>query len=102
MQEAPEAVEVGMERGGGAATVSVRFALEVMEDVYEKDSFQAQISAFFAGFDGNVAENDRNACNFESDLITYGRKETCGYYQGVYVGNPGSQEKTKLYQDKDI
>ena len=29
-----EAVEVGMEMGGGPATVSARFALEVMEDVY--------------------------------------------------------------------
>ena len=31
-----EAVEVGIEMGGGPATVSARFALEVMEDVYEK------------------------------------------------------------------
>lgn len=29
-----EAVEVGMEMGGGPATVSARFALEVMEDVF--------------------------------------------------------------------
>lgn len=31
-----EAVEVGMEMGGGPATVSSRFALDVMEDVFKK------------------------------------------------------------------
>jgi AhpD family alkylhydroperoxidase len=36
MQEVLEAVEVGMEMGGGPATVSARFALEVMESVYSK------------------------------------------------------------------
>ena len=35
-QEVLEAIEVGMEMGGGPATVSARFALEVMEDVYNK------------------------------------------------------------------
>ncbi|MHC4620043.1 MAG: carboxymuconolactone decarboxylase family protein [Planctomycetota bacterium] len=35
-QEVLEAVEVGMEMGGGPATVSARLALEVMEDVYGK------------------------------------------------------------------
>jgi AhpD family alkylhydroperoxidase len=34
MQEVLEAVEVGMEMGGGPATVSARFALEVMEGVW--------------------------------------------------------------------
>jgi AhpD family alkylhydroperoxidase len=34
MREVLEAVEVGIEMGGGPATVSARFALEVMEDVY--------------------------------------------------------------------
>ena len=34
MQEALEAVEVGIEMGGGPATVSACFALEVMESVY--------------------------------------------------------------------
>jgi AhpD family alkylhydroperoxidase len=29
-----EAIEVGIEMGGGPATVSARFALEVMEDVF--------------------------------------------------------------------
>ena len=29
-----EAVEVGIEMGGGPATVSARFALEVMDDVF--------------------------------------------------------------------
>src|SRR5512136_1903900 len=33
-REVLEAVEVGMEMGGGPATVSARFALEVMESVY--------------------------------------------------------------------
>ena len=33
MHEVLEAVEVGIEMGGGPATVSARFALEVMEDV---------------------------------------------------------------------
>ena len=32
--EVLEALEVGMEMGGGRATVSARFALEVMEDVF--------------------------------------------------------------------
>ena len=32
-QEVLEAIEVGIEMGGGPATVSARFALEVMEDV---------------------------------------------------------------------
>jgi AhpD family alkylhydroperoxidase len=37
MREVLEAVEVGIEMGGGPATVSARFALEVMEDVYRRD-----------------------------------------------------------------
>ena len=32
--EVLEALEVGMEMGGGRATVSARFALDVMEDVF--------------------------------------------------------------------
>ncbi len=36
MQEVLEAVEVGMEMGGGPATVSARFALEVMEKVFQE------------------------------------------------------------------
>jgi AhpD family alkylhydroperoxidase len=35
-QEVLEAVEVGIEMGGGPATVSARFALEVMETIYVK------------------------------------------------------------------
>lgn len=35
MQEVLEAVEVGIEMGGGPATVSARFALEVMECIFE-------------------------------------------------------------------
>jgi AhpD family alkylhydroperoxidase len=35
-QEVLEAVEVGMEMGGGPATVSARFALEVMDAVFGK------------------------------------------------------------------
>ena len=34
-EEVLEAVEVGMEMGGGPATVSARFALEVMESTFE-------------------------------------------------------------------
>jgi AhpD family alkylhydroperoxidase len=33
-REVLEAVEVGMEMGGGPATVSARFALEVMDEVF--------------------------------------------------------------------
>jgi AhpD family alkylhydroperoxidase len=33
-QEVLEAIEVGIEMGGGPATVSARFALEVMDEVY--------------------------------------------------------------------
>jgi AhpD family alkylhydroperoxidase len=36
MREVLEAVEVGIEMGGGPATVSARFALQVMEAVYKK------------------------------------------------------------------
>ena len=36
MQEVLEAVEVGIEMGGGPATVSARFALEVMEKVFKQ------------------------------------------------------------------
>ncbi|GFK93255.1 hypothetical protein NNJEOMEG_01086 [Fundidesulfovibrio magnetotacticus] len=36
-----EAVEVGMEMGGGPATVSARFALEVMEDVFGREALAA-------------------------------------------------------------
>jgi len=36
MQEVLEAVEVGIEMGGGPVTVSARFALEVMEDVFKQ------------------------------------------------------------------
>lgn len=35
-----EAVEVGIEMGGGPATVSARFALEVMEDVFGADALR--------------------------------------------------------------
>ncbi len=35
-----EAVEVGMEMGGGPATVSARFALDVMADVYGEEAFR--------------------------------------------------------------
>ena len=34
-QEVLEAVEVGMEMGGGPATVSARFALEVMDQLFK-------------------------------------------------------------------
>ena len=35
LEEVLEAVEVGIEMGGGPATVSARFALEVMDAVFE-------------------------------------------------------------------
>jgi AhpD family alkylhydroperoxidase len=35
-KEVLEAIEVGIEMGGGPATVSSRFALEVMENVFDK------------------------------------------------------------------
>lgn len=35
-KEVLEAVEVGMEMGGGPATVSARSALDVMEDIFGK------------------------------------------------------------------
>ncbi len=37
-EEVLEAVEVGIEMGGGPATVSARFALSVMEDVFGKEA----------------------------------------------------------------
>lgn len=36
MREVLEAIEVGIEMGGGPATVSARFALEVMETVFKE------------------------------------------------------------------
>ena len=36
-EEVLEAVEVGIEMGGGPATVSTRFALQVMDAVYKRD-----------------------------------------------------------------
>jgi AhpD family alkylhydroperoxidase len=36
MAEVLEAIEVGMEMGGGPATVSARFALEVMDIVFKE------------------------------------------------------------------
>ena len=36
MKEVLEAIEVGIELGGGRATVSARFALEVMDTIFEK------------------------------------------------------------------
>ena len=39
LREVLEAVEVGIEMGGGPATVSARFALQVMADVYEEFKF---------------------------------------------------------------
>ena len=36
-KEVLEAVEVGIEMGGGPATVSARFALEVMGDVFQQN-----------------------------------------------------------------
>ncbi len=36
-REVLEAVEVGIEMGGGPATVSARFALDVMEDVFGEE-----------------------------------------------------------------
>jgi AhpD family alkylhydroperoxidase len=41
-REVLEAVEVGIEMGGGRATVSARFALEVMEAVYKKPEARSQ------------------------------------------------------------
>ena len=41
-QEILEAVEVGIEMGAGRITVSARFALEVMEDVYGKEGARGQ------------------------------------------------------------
>jgi len=36
MREVLEALEVGIEMGGGPATISARFALEVMEGIYKE------------------------------------------------------------------
>jgi len=42
LPEVLEAVEVGIEMGGGPATVSARFALEVMESVFPEFRAQTQ------------------------------------------------------------
>jgi AhpD family alkylhydroperoxidase len=36
MQEIFEAIEVGIEFGGGVATVSARFALQVLDDIFKE------------------------------------------------------------------
>ena len=41
LRQVLEAVEVGMEMGGGPATVSTRFALEVMAEVFGEAAFTA-------------------------------------------------------------
>lgn len=38
LRQVMEAVEVGIEMGGGPATVSARFALEVMDEVFPRDA----------------------------------------------------------------
>lgn len=43
LRQVLEAVEVGMEMGGGPATVSARFALEVMAEVFDEE-FAAAVS----------------------------------------------------------
>jgi len=40
-----EAVEVGIEMGGGPATVSARFALEVMEEVFGHEALMREAKA---------------------------------------------------------
>ncbi|WP_243360434.1 carboxymuconolactone decarboxylase family protein [Fundidesulfovibrio terrae] len=40
LRQVLEAVEVGIEMGGGPATVSARFALEVMEEVFGTDALR--------------------------------------------------------------
>jgi alkylhydroperoxidase/carboxymuconolactone decarboxylase family protein YurZ len=40
-EEVLEAFEIGIEMGGGPATVSARLALQVMEAVYEKQFWTA-------------------------------------------------------------
>lgn len=37
LEEVLEAIEGAIELGGGPATVSARFALEVLEDIFESD-----------------------------------------------------------------
>ena len=44
MQEVLEAVEVGIEFGGGRATVPARFALEIMTDVFKEEFSTLKIS----------------------------------------------------------
>ena len=43
-QEVMEAIEVGIEMGGGPATVAARFALEVMDDVFGANGQEQQRS----------------------------------------------------------
>jgi AhpD family alkylhydroperoxidase len=45
LRQVLEAVEVGIEMGGGPATVSARFALEVMEDVFGPDALREAAQA---------------------------------------------------------
>jgi AhpD family alkylhydroperoxidase len=40
LRQVLEAVEVGIEMGGGPATVSARFALEVMADLFGEEALQ--------------------------------------------------------------
>jgi AhpD family alkylhydroperoxidase len=45
MREALEAIEVGIEMGGGPATVSARFALEVLDRIHSKPRATARDAA---------------------------------------------------------
>lgn len=45
MREALEAIEVGIEMGGGPATVSARFALEVLDHIYPNRCVTARHAA---------------------------------------------------------
>jgi AhpD family alkylhydroperoxidase len=45
LRQVLEAVEVGMEMGGGPATVSARFALIVMKDVFGQEAFTQAMAA---------------------------------------------------------
>lgn len=49
LRQVLEAVEVGIEMGGGPATVSARFALDVMADVYGEEAFREQAPQGEAG-----------------------------------------------------
>jgi hypothetical protein len=61
--EVAEAVEVGIEMGGGPATVSARFALEVIDEVFPRKHRTEAL--YRLGVVSNVYSREKHRCNVD-------------------------------------